>query len=154
VVGELYFFIIDKTVKNLKFVLTVGGYGHIGQDPDLLVSMPGSLNEETILNVVTTPGPGLRQDIHLFLIVFTACTFSYVNNYMSHCFFRNQTQQLNTVIISQSNVCVTLPLSRQAANSSAISGGLRFTKRCRLSWLTNSALVYEPICWGRGWVIV
>jgi hypothetical protein len=25
------------------------------------------------------------------------------------------------------------------------------TKRCRLSWLTNSALVYEPKCWGRGW---
>jgi hypothetical protein len=28
------------------------------------------------------------------------------------------------------------------------------TKRCLLSWLTNSALVYEPICWGiggRGW---
>ncbi len=24
------------------------------------------------------------------------------------------------------------------------------TKRCRLSWLTNSALVYEPICGGRG----
>jgi hypothetical protein len=25
------------------------------------------------------------------------------------------------------------------------------TKRCRLSWLTNSALVYEPKCGGRGW---
>jgi hypothetical protein len=24
------------------------------------------------------------------------------------------------------------------------------TKRCRLSWLTNSALVYEPKCWGGG----
>jgi hypothetical protein len=24
------------------------------------------------------------------------------------------------------------------------------TKRCRLSWLTNSALVYEIKCWGRG----
>ncbi len=24
-------------------------------------------------------------------------------------------------------------------------------KRCRLSWLTNSALVYEPNCEGRGW---
>jgi hypothetical protein len=24
------------------------------------------------------------------------------------------------------------------------------TKRCRLSWLTNSALVYEPKCGGRG----
>ncbi len=24
------------------------------------------------------------------------------------------------------------------------------TKRCRLSWLTNSALVYEPKCRGRG----
>jgi hypothetical protein len=24
------------------------------------------------------------------------------------------------------------------------------TKRCRLSWLTNSALVYEPKCWGKG----
>ncbi len=23
-------------------------------------------------------------------------------------------------------------------------------KRCRLSWQTNSALVYEPICGGRG----
>ncbi len=29
----------------------------------------------------------------------------------------------------------------------------RVTKRCRLSWLTNSALVYEPKCgWGRGGV--
>jgi hypothetical protein len=26
------------------------------------------------------------------------------------------------------------------------------TKRCRLSWLTNSALVYESICGGRGGV--
>ncbi len=26
------------------------------------------------------------------------------------------------------------------------------TKRCRLSWLTNSALVCEPKCWGRGGV--
>jgi|688.fasta_scaffold651881_1 hypothetical protein len=25
-----------------------------------------------------------------------------------------------------------------------------FTKRCRLSWLINSALVYEPTCGGRG----
>jgi hypothetical protein len=25
---------------------------------------------------------------------------------------------------------------------------LHFTKRCRLSWLTNSALVYEPKCGG------
>jgi hypothetical protein len=24
------------------------------------------------------------------------------------------------------------------------------TKRCRLSWLTNSALVYEPICGMKG----
>ncbi len=24
------------------------------------------------------------------------------------------------------------------------------TRRCRLSWLTNSALVCEPKCWGRG----
>jgi hypothetical protein len=24
------------------------------------------------------------------------------------------------------------------------------TKRCRLPWLTNSALVYKPKCWGRG----
>jgi hypothetical protein len=26
------------------------------------------------------------------------------------------------------------------------------TKKCRLSWLTNSAVVYEPKCWGRGGV--
>jgi hypothetical protein len=26
------------------------------------------------------------------------------------------------------------------------------TKRCRLSWLTNSALVFEPKCGGRGGV--
>jgi hypothetical protein len=25
------------------------------------------------------------------------------------------------------------------------------TKRCRLSWLTSSALVYETTCRGRGW---
>jgi hypothetical protein len=25
------------------------------------------------------------------------------------------------------------------------------TKTCRLSWLTNSALVYEPKCGGWGW---
>ena len=31
------------------------------QDSAMLVSMPGALNEETILNVVTTPGPGLRH---------------------------------------------------------------------------------------------
>jgi hypothetical protein len=28
--------------------------------------------------------------------------------------------------------------------------GKGVTKRCRLSWLTNSALVYEPKCWGGG----
>jgi hypothetical protein len=93
------------------------------QDRDLLVSMPGSLNEETILNVVTTPGPGLRQDIHLFLTVLKQSCLSFFNYYMSHCSFRNQTQQSNPVSISQSNVCVTLPLSRQAADSSAISEG-------------------------------
>jgi hypothetical protein len=27
--------------------------------------------------------------------------------------------------------------------------GAGVTKRCRLSWLTNSALVYEPKCEGR-----
>ncbi len=26
----------------------------------------------------------------------------------------------------------------------------KVTKRCRLSWLTNSVLVYEPKCGGRG----
>jgi hypothetical protein len=30
------------------------------------------------------------------------------------------------------------------------SRGLQFTKRCCLSWLTNSAHVYEPKCGGRG----
>ncbi len=31
-------------------------------------------------------------------------------------------------------------------------GGKGVTKRCRLSWLTNSALVYEPKCGGGGGV--
>jgi hypothetical protein len=29
-------------------------------------------------------------------------------------------------------------------------GARGFTKRCRLSWLTNSSLVYEPKCGGGG----
>jgi hypothetical protein len=29
-------------------------------------------------------------------------------------------------------------------------GGQGVTKKCRLSWLTNSALVYEPKCGGGG----
>jgi hypothetical protein len=32
---------------------------------------------------------------------------------------------------------------------SAIQG---VSKRCRLSWLTSSALVYKPKCGGWGWV--
>ncbi len=36
-------------------------------------------------------------------------------------------------------------------NGAAINGGEQgVTKRCRLFWLTNSALVYEPKCGGRG----
>ncbi len=31
-----------------------------------------------------------------------------------------------------------------------LSGKQGITKRCRLSWLTNSALVYEPKCGERG----
>jgi hypothetical protein len=33
-----------------------------------------------------------------------------------------------------------------------LAGDNRVTKRCRLSWLTNSALVYEPKCGGKGGV--
>ncbi len=31
-----------------------------------------------------------------------------------------------------------------------VSGDQAVTKRCHLSWLTNSALVYEPLCRGGG----
>jgi hypothetical protein len=35
-------------------------------------------------------------------------------------------------------------------NSTQNSGKQGVTKRCRLSWLTNSALVYEPKCVRKG----
>ncbi len=63
------------------------------------MSMPGSLNEETILNVVTTPGPGLRQASHLFLIV--------------------STQSLP--FLTSTIICATLPLEiRDMSGASAI----------------------------------
>jgi hypothetical protein len=34
---------------------------------------------------------------------------------------------------------------------SLVRGIQGVTKRCRLSWLTKSALVYEPKCGGKGW---
>jgi hypothetical protein len=34
----------------------------------------------------------------------------------------------------------------------SVTAWMGLTKRCRLSWLTNTALVYEPKCGGRGGV--
>jgi hypothetical protein len=45
---------------------------------------------------------------------------------------------------------VSLDLSIQVNKSQIhlVTQSQGFTKRCRLSWLTNSALVYEPKCGG------
>ena len=43
-----------------------------------------------------------------------------------------------------------LCLSEQTTAFYAVTLNQGITKRCRLSWLTNSALVYEPICTGGG----
>ncbi len=46
------------------------------------------------------------------------------------------------------------PKTRQKYGSDGKSqGSMGFTKRCRLSWLTNSSLVHEPKCGGRGRVL-
>jgi hypothetical protein len=44
-----------------------------------------------------------------------------------------------------------LPLQEIQVNMKLHEQGI--TKRCRLSWRTNSALVYEPKCGGRGGVV-
>jgi hypothetical protein len=43
-------------------------------------------------------------------------------------------------------------LKRAKPKPTAIRFTQGVTKRCRLSWLTNSALVYEPKCGGGGGV--
>jgi hypothetical protein len=59
------------------------------------------------------------------------------------------------VFIANYSPCVDMG-GQGAGCSSDLQSKLRFyvqgaiTKRCRLSWLTNSALVYEPKC-GGGW---
>ncbi len=44
-----------------------------------------------------------------------------------------------------------LPFTEGPSVGIAVSQGI--TKRCRLSWLTNIALIYEPKCGGRGGVV-
>ena len=40
------------------------------KDTRKLVNMPGTLNEETVLNVITTPGLGLRKKNHFLRYFF------------------------------------------------------------------------------------
>ncbi len=44
-------------------------------------------------------------------------------------------------------VCISSEMEGLSTTSCIYQG---VTKRCRLSWLTNSAIVYEPKCGGRG----
>jgi hypothetical protein len=41
-------------------------------------------------------------------------------------------------------------ICRQLRSATLVTYRQGVTKRCRLSWLTSSALVYEPKCGGRG----
>ncbi len=66
--------------------------------------------------------------------------------FLSRMCVRLTYKQTRLVIFSYS----TLFFTRKTANllNCCLQGGV--TKRCRLSWLTNSAIVYEPKCGGVG----
>jgi hypothetical protein len=66
----LMYFLADDTIQiNEKHPDSGGRYPaptflkrtRVPKDPKLLVTLPGSLNEQTLLNVVTTPGTGRRK---------------------------------------------------------------------------------------------
>ena len=70
----LMFFLSDDTLQiNEQHPESGGRYKaptflkrtRLPKDNDLLVSIPGTLNEKTVLNVVTTPGTGRRKKNHL-----------------------------------------------------------------------------------------
>ena len=70
----LLFFLSDNTIQiNEKHSESGGRYtaptflkrSRIPKDQSLLVSLPGTMNEQTILNVVTVPGTGRRKKSHL-----------------------------------------------------------------------------------------
>ena len=71
---SLMYFLADDTIQiNEKHPESGGRYKapiflrrtRIPKERDLLVAIPGTFNEETILNVVTTPGTGRRKKNHL-----------------------------------------------------------------------------------------
>ena len=70
----LMFFLADGTIQINETHSESGGRykaptflkrTKLPKDKELLVSLPGTLNEKTILNVVTTPGTGRRKKNHL-----------------------------------------------------------------------------------------
>ena len=70
----LMYFLADDTIQiNEKHSESGGRYKapiflrrtKIPKERDLLVALPGTFNEKTILNVVTTPGSGRRKKNHL-----------------------------------------------------------------------------------------
>ena len=70
----LMYFLADDTIQiNEKHPESGGRYRapiflrrtKIPKEKDLLVALPGTFNEKTILNVVTTPGSGRRKKNHL-----------------------------------------------------------------------------------------
>ena len=71
---SLMYFLADDTIQiNEKHPESGGRYKapiflrrtKIPKEKDLLVAIPGTFNEKTILNVVTTPGTGRRKKNHL-----------------------------------------------------------------------------------------
>lgn len=73
-IHRFYFILADDTIQiNENHPDSGGRYKaptflkrtRLPKDNDLLVSIPGSLNEKTILNVIQTPGTGRRKKNHL-----------------------------------------------------------------------------------------
>ena len=70
----LLYFLADDTIQIAEKHPESGGRypaptflkrTKVPKDPDLLVNIPGSLSEQTLLNVVTTPGTGRRKKHHM-----------------------------------------------------------------------------------------
>jgi hypothetical protein len=66
-------------------------------------------------------------------------------------FHKKFLQRRGSTTLYPDRICVISPI--QLFQIPAVHTVQEVTKRCRLSWLTNGAHVYEPKCWVRGGVV-
>ncbi len=67
------------------------------------------------------------------------------------CYYYRERENLARAAATNSCTPLQHILSRGEGRDDIFTQGV--TKRCRLSWLTNSGLAYEPKCWGWGLLI-